>query len=409
MLTPEYLNSCTDYLLGMYDALNQSIAEDIARRIIKTGRMTDSAKWQVKQLRENGELMQDIVKDVARISGKSQKEVKRIFQDSARTGVRYDAQPLLKAGYDLDLKLSPAMSQVLEATIAKTNGNIRNLTMTTGSTTGSLYMEATNLAYMKVASGGFSYYEAIRDAIKKLAKDGGYVLYGKGSRTQLDVAIRRSVLTGVNQTAGKLTELYAEDMGVEYYETTAHAGTRPSHAEWQGRVFKIHGSSPDYPNFVESTGYGTGSGLCGWNCRHSFYPFWPGISTPAYSEKKLAEYDSAKYRYKGNLLTDYECSQIQRGIEREIRETKRILSSYDAAMKESRSEEQIQCIQEDFTAESVKLKKKEKELKSFCKDTDRSYDSARTQVVAYRDSNGRIVNFGRSTAQKAVWANKKAK
>ena len=79
MLTPEYLGSCTDYLLGMYDALNQSIAEDIARRIVKTGRMTDSAKWQIRQLRANGELMQDIVKDVARISGKSQREEKESF------------------------------------------------------------------------------------------------------------------------------------------------------------------------------------------------------------------------------------------------------------------------------------------------------------------------------------------
>lgn len=407
MLTPEYLNSCTDYLLGMYDALNQSIAEDIARRIVKTGQMTDGAKWQMKQLRENGELMQDIIKDVARISGKSQNEVKRLFQDSARTGVRYDAQPLLKAGYNVELKLSPAMSQLLDATVAKTNGNIRNLTMTTGSTTGSLYLEATDLAYMKVTSGGFTYYEAIRDAIKKAARDGGYVLFGKGSRTQLDVAIRRSVLTGLNQTAGKLTELYAEDMDAEYYETTAHAGARPSHAEWQGRVFKIHGSTPDYPNFADATGYGTGAGLCGWNCRHSFYPYWPGISKPAYTKDKLAEYDRAKYTYDGDLLTDYECSQIQRSIEREIREIKRILSSYDAAMRESRSDGLQQCIQEDFVTESVKLKRKESELKSFCKDTNRSYDSARTQVVAYKDSEGRIVNFGRSTAQKAVWANRR--
>lgn len=407
MLTPEYLGSCTDYLLGMYDALNQSITEDIARRIVKTGRMTDSAKWQIRQLRANGELMQDIVKDVARISGKSQREVKRIFYDSARTGVRYDAQPLLKAGYDIELRISPAMSQILEAAIAKTNGDIRNLTMTTGSTAGGLYLEATNLAYMKVTSGGFSYYEAIREAIKQSAKDGAYVLYGRG-RSQLDVAIRRSVLTGVNQTSGKLTELYSEDMGAEYYETTAHSGARPSHAEWQGRVFKIRGSAPGYPNFAETTGYGTGAGLCGWNCRHSFYPFWPGISKPGYSADCLEEYDRAKYKYKGNLLTDYECSQIQRGFERTIREKKRILASYDAAMKESRSEAQIQCIQEDFTSESAKLKKKERELKNFCNDTNRSYDSARTQVVAYKDSEGRIVNFGRSTAQKAVWANKKS-
>lgn len=407
MLTPEYLSTCTDYLLGMYDALNQAITEDIARRIVKTGRMTDSAEWQVKQLRENGKLMQDIIKDVARISGKSQNEIKRLFQDSARTGVRYDTQPLLKAGYDINLKLSPAMSRVLEAAIVKTNGNIQNLTMTTGSTAGGLYMEATNKAYMKVVSGGFSYYEAIREAIKQSAQDGGYVLYGKGTRTQLDVAIRRSVLTGLNQTAGKLTELYAEDMDVEYYETTAHAGARPSHAEWQGRVFKIHGSSPDYPNFVDSTGYGSGSGLCGWNCRHSFYPYWPGISSPAYSGKKLAEYDRAKYPYNGDMLTDYECSQVQRAYEREIREIKRILASYDAAIDETTDSEMENCIKQDFALESVKLKSKEKELKKFCKDTNRSYDSARTQVVAYKDSNGKIVNFGRSTAQKAVWANKK--
>lgn len=407
MLTPEYLASCTDYLLGMYDALNQALAEDIARRIVKTGKMTDSAKWQVKQLRENGELMQDIVKDVARISGKSEAEVKRIFQDSARKGVRYDAQPLLKAGYDIDLKLSPAMNQVLEAAIAKTNGDIKNLTMTTGSTAGGAYLEATNKAYMKVTSGGFSYYEAIRQAIKESAQDGSYVLYGKGHHSQLDAAIRRSVLTGVNQTAGKLTELYAEDMDVEYYETTAHVGARPSHAEWQGRVFKIHGSSPDYPNFEESTGYGTGAGLCGWNCRHSFYPFWPGISKPGYSKETLADYDKAKYEYDGNMLTDYECSQIQRAMEREIRSIKRVLASYDAAIKETTNSELESCIRDDFAAESVKLKSKEKELKKFCKDTNRDYESNRAQVVAYKDNSGKIVNFGRSTAQKAVQSNKR--
>ena len=115
-----------------------------------------------------------------------------------------------------------------------------------------------------------------------------------------------------------------------------------------------------------------------------------------------------KYKYKGNLLTDYECSQIQRGFERTIREKKRILASYDAAMKESDNEAQIKCIQDDFSSVSVELKQKEKELKNFCRTTNRSYDSTRTQVVAYKDSSGKIVNFGRSTVQKAVWANKKS-
>lgn len=409
MLTPEYLDTCADYLLGMYDALNEALVEDIARRIIKTGQMTDTAKWQTKQLRESGMLMEDIIKEVSRVSGKTQTEVRRLFQDSARKGVRYDADPLVKAGYDIDLNLSPAMRQTLDAAIAKTSGDITNLTMTTGSSAQGIYIEATNKAYMKVSSGGFSYYEAIKQAIREAAKDGGYVLYRNNHRSQLDVAIRRSVLTGINQTAGKLTELYAADMDVEYYETSAHAGARPSHAVWQGRVFKIHGSTADYPNFAESTGYGTGSGLCGWNCRHSFYPFWPGISKPAYTKKQLDWFDEKRFRYNGEKLTDYECSQIQRRFEREIREYKRILASYDAAAKESRSENLDKCLKEGFMEESVNLKAKERELKSFCKQTNRSVDNARTQVVAYKDENGRIVNFGRSTAQKAVWANKKKK
>ena len=50
MLTPEYLENCTDSLLGLYDSLNTSIVQDIARRIAKTGRVTDSAMWQIKQV-----------------------------------------------------------------------------------------------------------------------------------------------------------------------------------------------------------------------------------------------------------------------------------------------------------------------------------------------------------------------
>lgn len=408
MLTPEYLDGCLEYLLGMYDALDMAITEDIARRIVKTGKITGSAEWQIKQLQENGRLMQDIVEDVARISGKTSEEIQRLFEEAAIQGMKFDADPLLKAGYDVNLELSPAMSQTLEAAIAKTQGNVRNLTMTTGSTAAGAYMDATNLAYMKVTSGGFSYQEAIRQAIRAAAYEGNYVLYSNNHRTQLDVAIRRSVLTGVNQTAGKLTELYSEDMGAEYYETTAHNGARPTHAVWQGRVFKIHGATAEYPNFEESTGYGTGAGLCGWNCRHSFFPFWPGISKPAYTAEMLRNYDAKKHTYQGEKLNDYECSQIQRKFEREIRAHKRVLAGYDAAIKASRSDTDRAWMKEEFDNESVALKAKEKQLRDFCRQTNRSVDSARTQVVAYKDDQGRIVNFGRSTAQKAVWSNKKS-
>ena len=48
-------------------------------------------------------------------------------------------------------------------------------------------------------------------------------------------------------------------------------------------------------------------------------------------------------------------------------------------------------------------------MKDFCKQTGRPVGSARTQVYAVKDDSGRIVNFGRSVSQKAVWANKKSR
>ena len=124
--------------------------------------------------------------------------------------------------------------------------------------------------------------------------------------------------------------MYASELGAEYYETTAHAGARPSHSVWQGKVFKIEGTAPGYENFYEATGYGTGAGLCGWNCRHSFYPYWPGVSKPAYTKDDLEDYSRPKYSFAGNLLTEYECMQKQREYERAVREYKRILAAYDS-------------------------------------------------------------------------------
>ena len=92
----------------------------------------------------------------------------------------------------------------------------------------------------------------------------------------MDVAVRRAVLTGVNQTTARMQIARADEMECDLVETTAHMGARPEHMDWQGRIFSRSGKSRKYPDFVKSTGYGTGPGLCGWNCRHSFFPYFEG-------------------------------------------------------------------------------------------------------------------------------------
>lgn len=79
-----------------------------------------------------------------------------------------------------------------------------------------------------------------------------------------------------------------EEMDCEFVEVTAHEGARPTHAVWQGRVYHRGGAvvqdGERYEDFEVATGYGTGPGLCGWCCRHNFYPFYPGVSVRNYTD-----------------------------------------------------------------------------------------------------------------------------
>ena len=395
MLTPEYLGDASAYLVRLYDDLEDEIIRDIARRIVKTGELTGTAKWQYQQLQHIGALQQDILQKVAEHTGKTDAEIRRVFAEAMDINIRSNAAPLIAHGIAVDVSLSPQQRQILEAMVQRTSGSIQNLTMTTGTTGSQLYYECSNMAYMKVISGAYSPAQAIFEAVKEAGREGATVAYP--SRTdKLDVAIRRNVLTSLNQTAGRITEMNAKDLDAEYYETSAHPGARPSHAEWQGQVFKIEGATADYPNFEESTGYGDAGGLCGINCRHSFFLFWPGISERAYSPEKLDEYANHTVEYNGDEYHDYEASQIQRKFERSIRESKRELAAIDAAREAAEDEETAKLLDEHFRSESVVLKEKEARLKDFLQQTGRDAEKDRV----------RVPGFNKSVSQKSVWANK---
>lgn len=191
------------------------------------------------------------------------------------------------------------------------------------------------------------------------------------------------MLTGVNQTTGKLQLARMDEMGAEFVETSAHGGARPSHAEWQGRRFHRGGpvdyNGRHYPDFEETTGYGTGAGLCGWNCRHSFWPCYPDLGDPpTWTGESLRQLNARDIEYNGKLYTRYEISQMQRARERNVRRCKKRYLAEDAAGL-------------DTTDSAVRLKAARQSLAQFAKDTGSRVDSARVSVP----------KFGRSEASRA--------
>lgn len=408
MLDPKYLERFSDQLLGIIDTLTIAIISDMAKRIVKMGNVSESTKHQAEVLQNAGLVYKDTIKRVSQVSGYQNREVERMYQEAGVRNLKNEAVYYKQAGKeDIKLEQSNGMQRILQANVRKTCQELGNLTMTTAVKTQSAFIQACNKAQMKVSTGAFSYDKAIADAIKEAAVQGTEVLYPSQHVDKLDVAVRRAVLTGVNQTAAEMNLQYAKDQNCDYVETTAHEGARPEHAVWQGKVFCLSGTDPKYENFYEATGYGTGPGLCGWNCRHNFHAFFPGISTPAYTQEMLDDYSAKNVEYNGKQFTEYEASQMQRSHERQIRETKRKLAGYNSAISEAKDDTLKNTLQNRFNEESVRLKKQETALKAFCKETGRRYESARVQIHAVKNKAGDIVGFNRSVAQKAVWQDRK--
>lgn len=395
MLTPEQLAYCADDMIKLYSQLDEAIVRDISRRIIKTGTMTQTGRWQFNALQNVGMLYDDILKTVSLYTGKSEEILHNLFEDAALWSVEYDMS--IYSANELNpvpLNMSPTAMQTLEAGYIKTNGNIQNLTRTTAITSQTNFINACTLAEMKVESGAFSYNQAISDAVKQLASMGTYVLYPSGHKDKIDVAVRRNVMTGLGQTTGQIALGYAQELGCDLMEITAHAGARPSHSSWQGQIVSLSGRK-GYLS-LDDIGYGTGDGFKGWNCRHDWYPYFEG-STRMYSDKDLEALNAKDIEFPdGSMHTYYEAEQYQRSCERKIRETKRILAAQDECIKNTSSESLRNHIQNDFNKYSVKLKDQEAKLNNFCNKTGLLKDNARVQKYG----------FGRSTAQKSVSVHK---
>lgn len=391
-------------LLGLYQQLEDDIVADMVRRMLKMGFVSESTAYQAEVLQSAGILYEDILQMIADRTDASVAQVRALFEDAGVKTVEIDNDTHEAAGEaPADIRQDGGMKQVLETGYRKTLGTMRNLVSTTANTTQTAFLQACDRAYMQVSSGAFSYQDAIRMAVRNLADGGAYVTYPTGHQDRIDVAVRRCVLTGVGQTAAAVAKKRAEDSGCRYMELTAHGGARPEHARWQGQLVVISGKRTrkvidGLKVFtLEEIGYGDGRGFKGWNCRHNWHPYYPGLSTPNYTPEEIAKLDEKSISYNGEKYTAYEISQMQRKGERKVRELKRRAAALDEAAKNTDDPALKQGLNDDFAAVSVRLKDAEKTLQDFCRQTGRRNDTFRSQV------NG----FGRSTAQRAVHAAKR--
>lgn len=387
MLPPSYLDAMPDAFVQLAQQVEDEILQDVARRIGKMGTLSETAAWQLWRYQQTEAVRENVVKLLAKYSGKSEATIRRLLKEAATEAM--EREDAIYYHYNLEptpFEESAALNNLLNAGARQTCGTWRNLTATTANTVSGAFERTLDVAWGKVATGAFDYKTAVKQAVDSLADEMPEITYPSGHTDSLEVAARRAVLTGVNQTAGKLQEARMDEMNVEFVETSAHGGARPSHAEWQGRRFHRGGAvdylGKHYPDFEQATGYGTGAGLCGWNCRHTFFAVFPELGDPpTWTEESLQELNARNIEYNGKLYTQYEVNQMQRARERNVRKWKKRYLAESAAGS-------------DTTDSAVRLKAARQSLSEFAKATGGRVDSARTSVHG----------FGRSASSKAAWA-----
>ena len=387
MLTPEYLQDATDGAERIASQMHRNIMDKIiARMMSRIGRgedylLTATDKWQIMVLQDAGELLSDIQKEIADKTKKQLPEIKAAFQDAGIEALKWDHAVYEAVGLNPPpLMQSPALIRILERDYAATEKMWRNFTRTTAEESQRIFINEMDNAYRNVVSGAVSYTEAVRDVLNKVTENGVKVTYPTQRKLSIEAATMMIVRTGIGQAAADISIKRMEEMEWDTILVSAHVGARTgnggmnptNHLWWQGRFYSRTGKDKRYPDFRETTGYGTGEGLCGWNCRHSFGT-GDGINNPF-------DIDSIKKadNYKAESL-----QKRQRTLERRIRNSKGDLQNIQTAIDSCRDEKLKFELQQMYDRKSAVLRRQNKQYRDYCKENDLKEYSERLRVAQW--------------------------
>ena len=340
MFTPDELEALPISLVKLFNILELDVMTDIARKLSNLKDISASADYQMSRLYELGVskiVIHELVRDTLQ---KSDNELDNIFDYMIDSGYARNEEIYRLTGKKfIPYKENDSLQQFVKAVKAQTKNDYKNITQSLGfavkgndgklgfKPVAKFYQQTLDKATAGIISGTFDYNTIIKQAVNDMTNSGlRTVDYENGRSNRIEVAVRRAILTGVNQITAQINNEVAEQLGTEYFEVSYHRGARPTHQVWQGRVY----SKQDLEIVC---GLGTVTGLCGANCRHSYAPFVIGVSQRTYTDDELErmnDEENTPKEYNGKQYTLYEATQRQRKLETLMRKQREDIKLLEA-------------------------------------------------------------------------------
>lgn len=400
MLTPEQIVEIVETMYPVLDELNAWITADLIKRVMaRLGRgedfmLTSTDEWQLQVYQAAGGHLEAMQREIAVFTKKAEAEIKAIFEDAGIKAFEADNAFYVAHGLpEKTLAQSENMIQLLTDTYQRTNGEIHNFTRTTAQASQQRLIKVLDTAHFKVMSGATSYTQAVKEAVNEIVTEQTKVTYPTGHTDTIETAVLRAVRTGVAQASGNMAIEGMVERDWDLVRVSAHLGARygdggenpGNHFWWQGKLYSRTGKTPGYPLFEEATGYGTGEGLCGWNCRHSFGPGDP-------DHNPFKDFDAEENK------KAFDLSQKQRSMEARIRRTKIKIIGLREAIDAATDDTVRATLQDEYSRAALLLRKQNAAYNDFC-------DKNNLKRLSDRVS---VAKWTRSEAAKATAAARKA-
>lgn len=330
MFSPSEIEALPSTMEQLYRSLQLSIMSDVIKRLKANGKEITSANdWQINRLYELGTSKDEINNLIHSTLNSSDDEIDRIYTEVVQSGYARNEEIYADKGKKhISYKENKELQQLVKAIKNQTKSEFKNITGSLGfairqsnntvsfTSLANFYQNTLDNGLMQIASGAFDYNTVLKRTINAMTNSGlRSVDFESGWSNRVDVAVRRSLMTGFNQIVAKVNEDNAVLLNTDYFEVSYHRGARPTHQVWQGRVYSKK-------ELETVCGLGTVTGLCGANCYHSYSPFIMDIDTPIYSEEELDrmnEEENTPKEYNGKTYTAYEAQQRQRQLETSMR------------------------------------------------------------------------------------------
>lgn len=348
-------NKLADVFAKRFEEYNTKVLEELAKVIKKfNGLNYTEANKLANELRYDISYI-DLVNRLSKLTGKSKKEIKQVLEETVKQHTEF-ADTFFKArGMETPVyKNDRYLQELVQSVTNVSEGDFTNLAKSTGFafTNKQGHIEFLNMqqTYYKVIDecvygvieGKETYNQSMRSLIKQLTDSGVrrivYVNEGRKQYTErIDSAVRRNVLDSIREVSIETQKEFGKRFGADGVEVTVHENPAPDHENVQGHQFRNEEfekfqndedckdlNGIEFPAISDETGRDRRS-IGQYNCYHTVFSIIVGVSKPLYSDKELKEIKdraNEKIEIDGKEYTRYETTQLQRGLETEIRKAK---------------------------------------------------------------------------------------